>query len=106
MAVMTLSVSSSLSLSVLTESMAVDEPAAMVTEVGAVPLIIAPLSVTPTVTLRLEVVAPVRVTVNVAAVPSDTGEVPALILTSGVVGGVVLSLSLTVTVAEDDVPRS
>ena len=56
-----------------------------------------------TVTLRLEVVAPVRVTVNVAAVPSDTGEAPALMLTSGVV---VPSLSLTVTVAEDDVPRS
>ena len=34
MAVMTLSVSSSLSLSVLTESVAVDEPAAMVTEVA------------------------------------------------------------------------
>ena len=87
-AVTVLESSATSSSSVTTLSVAVDDSAANVTDSGNVPLIAAPLSVTATVTVSAAAVAPVRDSVNDAAVPSVTGVVPAAIETTGSVDDV------------------
>ena len=85
----------------------------MVTVEGAVPLMTLPVSVTSTFTVSALAGAGDTLIVNVAAVPSITGEVPAEIVTCGVGGGGGVdgvdgversSLSFTVTLAEDELP--
>ena len=75
----------------------------MVTVDGGVPLMTSSVSVTFTLTVIAVEGAGSAVIVNVAFVPSVTGEVPAEIVNCGVPGGG-LSLSLTMTVAEDGEP--
>ena len=69
--------------SVATLSVALAEAAANVTDVGGVPLTDASLSETDTVTVSAASVAPVRESVNAAAVPSVTGVADAAIDTTG-----------------------
>ena len=85
--------SSVLSLTVWTLTWAVLAPLKIVTDVGAVPLTMEPVSVTDRSTARLEPVLPVRVTVNSAVSPSLEALVAsAPIVTVGVVGGGVASV--------------
>ena len=91
--------------------MALDSLALIVTVEGAVPLITSPSSVTLTLTVIAVVGAEDAVIVNVADVPSVTGEVPAEMVTSGAFcccgergGDAGSSLSFTVTLAEDELP--
>ena len=75
----------------------------MVIVEGGEPLMKLPFWVTFTLTVIVAVGAGFAVSVNVAFAPSVTGEVPDVMVTAGVPGGG-LSLSLTVTVAEDGEP--
>ena len=99
-AVTTLSLSGSVSSSVATVRVADAWPAGIVTEAGGVPVMVAPLSATPTATTRLAVVSPVRGSVKDAFAPSSTGLPFAAIVTVG------RSSSVTVTwVADESLSR-
>ena len=90
-----------------TLSVAVADPAAKSTVVGAVPAMVDPVSLTATVTGSAAEVSPVRVKVNSAAVPSVTGVAAAAIVTEGRTptgGSGASSSSVTSTVAEEGVP--
>ena len=82
-AVTVLSASTTLSAAVGTLSVALVAPSANDTETGGVPETIDPLSVTLTETVSACAAAVPRVTVNVAAVPSVTGVVPASTVATG-----------------------
>ena len=88
-AVMTLFGSSTESGMVLTVRVLVAEFAAMPTDVGGVPLIMLPVSVTESVTVNAAAVLPVRVRVKAAFCPSVTDVLSARMLTFGVKSGAV-----------------
>ena len=86
-AVTLLAASSRSSCSVFTLSLLRSSPPIRTIDVGAVPLIIEPVSATPSDTVNASFVEPLRLTTNSAAVPSVTGVGPASIVTTGFADG-------------------
>ena len=77
------------SLVVATVTVAVRAPAAIVTCVGGVPLIIAPLSVMDSLTVSAVAGARSLATVKLALSPSSIGDAPPVIVTTGTLDTVV-----------------